>query len=286
MSQSKKRLRIINAYIVSSISITLVLILIGVLMLLVFNVKHLMRSARQSIQLTILINPDVNESKILLFQKQLDAEPFTNFTEYISRQQALEEMKSYIGSDIVDLLDYNPLPPVINLYLKPQYTSYDSLQLISNRLIASDIVDDVFYNKDLIYQLNDNISLVSSVLGVITFLLFVIAMALINNTIRLLIYSKRQEIKTMQLVGASDWFIMRPFVLNSALQGLLAGLLAVLVIILSILFIQSHTTVPFKVYDLEITIVVVILSGILITGLATFLAVKRFLWAKDDIIWS
>ncbi len=286
MAAPKKNLRIINAYIVSAISITLVLILIGVLMLLVFNVKHLVRTARQSIQLTILVNPNINESKILLFQKQLDAQPFTNYTEYISRQQALEEMKEYIGNDIVDLLDYNPLPPVINLYLKPRYTSYDELQTITNRLLAYDIVDDVFYNKNLIYQLNDNINLASSVLGVIAFLLFIIALALINNTIRLLINSKRQEIKTMQLVGASDWFIMKPFVYNSMLQGFIAGLLAVLVLILSILFIQAHTTVPFKVYNLEITMAVVILSGILITALATFLAVKRFLWAKDSVIWS
>ncbi len=286
MSTSTKKLRIINAYIISSISITLVLVLIGVLLLLVFNVKHLMRSARQSIQLTILINPEENESKILLFQKELDAQPFTNFTEYISQQQALEEMKAYLGSDIVDLLDYNPLPPVINLYLKPKYTSYDSLQSISNRILEYDIVDDVFYNKNLIYQINDNISLVSSILGLIAFLLFIIAMALINNTIRLLIYSKRQEIKTMQLVGASDWFIIRPFMLNSALQGFIAGLLASLVLVLSILFIQAHTTAPFKVYNLELTMAIVVLSGIFITDLATFLAVKRYLWAKDDIIWS
>ncbi len=286
MSNSGKKLKIINAYIVSTISITLVLILIGLLLLIVFNVKHLVRSARQSIQLTLLINPDVNESKILLFQKDLDARPFTNYTEYISQQQALEEMKEYLGSDIVDLLDYNPLPPVINLYLKPQYTSYDSLQSISNQLLKFDIVDDVFYNKSLAYAINDNINLVTSVIAVVAFLLFIIALALINNTIRLLIYSRRHEIKTMQLVGASDWFILRPFILNSALQGLIAGLVADVVIILSILFIQAHTTVAFKVYNLELTLGVIILFGILITGFATYLAVKRFLWAKDEIIWS
>ena len=286
MSTAKKKFRIINAYIVSTISITLVLIMIGLLLLLVFNIKHLVRNARQSIQLTIIVNSEVNESKILFFQKQLDAEPFSNYTEYISREQALEEMKAYLGSDIVDVLDYNPLPPVINLYLNPRYTSYDSLQSISNRLMKYDIVDDVFYNKNLVYQLNDNLNLISSVIGVIAFLLFVIAMALINNTIRLLVYSRRQEIKTMQLVGASDWFIVRPFVFNSALQGIIAGLLAAAVLILSILFIQAHTVTPFKVYNLELTLVIVLFTGIFITGIATYLAVKRYLWAKDDIIWS
>ncbi len=281
-----KQLKIFNAYVISSVSITFVLILVGIMFLMFFNVKHLVRTAKSSIQLTVLLDRDAPESRILLFQKELDKAPFTNYTEYISSSQALEDMKEFLGSDIVDLLDYNPLPPIINIYMSPKYSSYDSLQSVSNYLLSRDIVDDVFFNKTLIYQLNENIKLVSAVLGVIAFLLFLIALALINNTIRLLVYSKRQEIKTMQLVGASDWFIMKPFIWNSVFQGVASGLVAAGIIILSLVFIQSRSKMSFMIYNLEITIFLIILIGIFITGFATYLAVKHYLWAKDDEIWS
>ena len=218
------------------------------------------------------------------FQKEIDLKPFCNFSEYISPSQALEEMKAYLGSDIIEFLDYNPFPSVINLYLEPQYTQYDSLQSISNYLLKFEIVDDIFYNKSLVYQVEENLNLISSILGIVAFLLFIIALALINNTIRLLVYSKRQEIKTMQLVGASGWFILKPFMLNSVLQGFVSGILADLVIILSILFIQSRSTIGFRIYSLEFTMIVVILLGIMLTSLATFFAIRRYLWAKDELI--
>ena len=284
MSEKAKKLRILNSYIVSGISITLVLVLVGILMLLLFNVNQMIRNAKHNIQLTLILNSSADESEIMRFQKEIDLKPFCNFSEYISPSQALEEMKAYLGSDIIEFLDYNPFPSVINLYIDPQYTQYDSLQSISNYLLKFEIVDDIFYNKSLVYQVEENLNLISSILGIVAFLLFIIALALINNTIRLLVYSKRQEIKTMQLVGASGWFILKPFMLNSVLQGFVSGILADLVIILSILFIQSRSTIGFKIYSLEFTMIVVILLGIMLTSLATFFAIRRYLWAKDELI--
>jgi len=284
MSEKAKKLRILNSYIVSGISITLVLVLVGILMLLLFNVNQMIRNAKHNIQLTLILNSSADESEIMRFQKEIDLKPFCNFSEYISPSQALEEMKAYLGSDIIEFLDYNPFPSVINLYLEPQYTQYDSLQSISNYLLKFEIVDDIFYNKSLVYQVEENLNLISSILGIVAFLLFIIALALINNTIRLLVYSKRQEIKTMQLVGASGWFILKPFMLNSVLQGFVSGILADLVIILSILFIQSRSTIGFRIYSLEFTMIVVILLGIMLTSLATFFAIRRYLWAKDELI--
>jgi len=286
MSEKKKKLRILNSYIVSGISITLVLVLVGILMLLLFNVNQMIKNAKHNIQLTLILNSSADESEIMRFQKEIDLKPFCNFSEYISPSQALEEMKAYLGSDIIEFLDYNPFPSVINLYEEPQYTQYDSLQSISNYLLKFEIVDDIFYNKSLVYQVEENLNLISSILGIVAFLLSIIALALINNTIRLLVYSKRQEIKTMQLVGASGWFILKPFMLNSVLQGFVAGILADLVIILSILFIQSRSTIGFRIYSLEFTMIVVILLGIMLTSLATFFAIRRYLWAKDELIWT
>lgn len=281
----KFKLKLLNAYAVSTLSIIFVLLLTGMIFLLVFNGKKIVKNARESIQLIVIIKPNVKSTDILLFQKELERKPFVKSTDYISKQEGLEEMKEYLGSDIVDILDFNPLPPILKVNLKSNYTKYNKLQQVIQWLSTQPEVDDVFFNKSLVYQLNKNIRFISTVLSVVAILLTIIALNLINNTIRLTIHSKRQEIKTMQLVGASDWFILKPFLLNSALQGLFAGLVADAVIVLSLVFIQYSTKIQFQIYGLDLTLISVILTGILITGLATYFAVKNFLWAEDKDIF-
>ncbi len=281
----KFKLKLVNAYVVSTLSIIFVLLLTGMIFLLVFNGRKIVKNARESIQLIVIIKPNVKQTDILLFQKELERKPFVKNTDYISKQEGLEEMKAYLGSDIVDVLDFNPLPPIIKVNLKSNYTKYNKLQQIIQWLSTQPVVDDVFFNKSLVYQLNKNIRFISTVLSVVAILLTIIALNLINNTIRLTIHSKRQEIKTMQLVGASDWFILKPFLLNSVLQGLFAGLVADAVIILSLIFVQYSTKIQFEIYGLDLTLIFVILTGVLITGLATYFAVKNFLWAEDKDIF-
>ncbi len=281
----KFKLKLLNAYAVSTLSIIFVLLLTGMIFLLVFNGKKIVKNARESIQLIVIIKPNVKSTDILLFQKELERKPFVKSTDYISKQEGLEEMKEYLGSDIVDILDFNPLPPILKVNIKSNYTKYNKLQQVIQWLSTQPEVDDVFFNKSLVYQLNKNIRFISTVLSVVAILLTIIALNLINNTIRLTIHSKRQEIKTMQLVGASDWFILKPFLLNSALQGLFAGLVADAVIVLSLVFIQYSTKIQFQIYGLDLTLISVILTGILITGLATYFAVKNFLWAEDKDIF-
>ncbi len=282
----KLKLKIANAYFVSTISITFVLVLTSIILLLILNGKQIVRKARESVQLIVIIKPDVPESQILLFQKELDKQKFIKSTDYISKQQGLEEMKAYLGNDIVDLLDYNPLPAVINVYLNAKYTSEEQIDKIIQWLTSRDQVSDVLMNQSLIYQLNKNIRFISSILGVITFLFILIALSLINNTIRLVVYSKRQEIKTMQLVGANNWFILKPFLFNSALQGFLAGLIADAIIVLSLVYVKLASKVSFEVYGLDIVLILTVIIGILITGITTYFAVKRFLWASDEEIWG
>ncbi len=279
------KLKLVNAYVVSTLSIIFVLLLTGMIFLLVFNGRQIVKNARESLQLIVIIKPNVKQTDILLFQKELERKPFVKSTDYISKQEGLEEMKAYLGSDIVDVLDFNPLPPILKVNIKSNYTRYDKLQQVIQWLSTQPVVDDVFFNKSLVYQLNKNIRFISTVLSVIAILLTIIALNLINNTIRLTIHSKRQEIKTMQLVGASDWFILKPFLLNSVLQGLFAGLVADAVIILSLIFIQYSTKIQFQIYGLDLTLISVILTGVLITGLATYFAVKNFLWAEDKDIF-
>ncbi len=279
------KLKLVNAYVVSTLSIIFVLLLTGMIFLLVFNGRQIVKNARESLQLIVIIKPNVKQTDILLFQKELERKPFVKSTDYISKQEGLEEMKAYLGSDIVDVLDFNPLPPILKVNIKSNYTRYDKLQQVIQWLSTQPVVDDVFFNKSLVYQLNKNIRFISTVLSVIAILLTIIALNLINNTIRLTIHSKRQEIKTMQLVGASDWFILKPFLLNTVLQGLFAGLVADAVIILSLIFIQYSTKIQFQIYGLDLTLISVILTGVLITGLATYFAVKNFLWAEDKDIF-
>ncbi len=280
------KLRIFNAYAVSTISLTFVLILSAIILLLIFNVNKVIREAKESIQLIVLIKPDVSEPNILLFQKELNRYDFVKSTDYVSKQQGLEEMKEYLGSDIIDVLDFNPLPPIIKINLTAKYADYDKMRKIIEWLQTKEVVDDVIFNKSLVYQLDKNLKVISSILGIVTFLFLLIAMSLINNTIRLVIYSKRQEIKTMQLVGASDWFILKPFLLNSALQGIFAGLVADAVIVLSLVYVRVSSKSVLDIYMLDLTLILVIIIGLLITFFATYFAVKYYLWASDEEIFG
>jgi cell division transport system permease protein len=280
------KLRIFGSYLISTISITFVLIFSGIAMLLVFNAVRILNKAKESIQITIIFKPNARESDILYFQKQLDSKPYTYYTQYISKSQALEEMKSYLGSDFIDLLKYNPLPPVIHLYLKAKYSNYDFIQKLQNYLLQQPLVDDVFFNRSLIYQLSKNVKTLTTILSVISLLFVLIAIVLIYNTIRLVIYSKRKEIKIKQLHGASQLFILKPFLLNAGLQGLISGLIADSIIVVSLLFIQAKSSSPVQVYQLELTLVLVLILGIVITTVSTFFAVNYYLSAKDEQIWT
>ncbi|MBN2662472.1 MAG: hypothetical protein JXR68_02380 [Bacteroidales bacterium] len=277
-----KRFKLANSYIISSISITFVLLILGFFSLFLFNTKDLSVNAKESVIVTIFLKPDAQQGEIDVLRNQIAAENYCKEIKLVSPGDALEDLKDELGEDIVDVLDHNPLPTTINLNLYADYSNTDSLQFIETDIKQSSIVDDVFYNRSMIYQLDKNVKKITVVVLVLEILLLLMATSLISNTVRLLIHSKRFEIKTMQLVGATSKFILKPFLITSFWHGLLSSLFAISALIIAILYYQSSVDDIIKIGHLEEVFGVVLLAGISLTVLSTIFSVRKYLISSSE----
>lgn len=269
--------------ITSSISTTLVLLLVGLVTLSVLTARGLSVYVKENIVLSILISDDMKEKDILGLQQRLDAQPFTRQTTYISKQQALEEHTQAMGTDPTEFLGYNPFSASIEVKLHALYANSDSIAVIEQRVKQNTNVQDLLYQKDLIDAVNDNVRRISLFLLAMAALLCLISFALINNTIRLSVYSERFLIHTMKLVGASWSFIRRPLLRRGMTMGLVAGVLAS-----ALLWAGAGWLVDWEP-ELRGVITpavmawvtaVCILMGLLITWLCGLLSVNKFLRMK------
>lgn len=254
--------------------------MLGLLVLLLLNAQKLSNYVKENIQFQVYLDEDAREVEVLKLKKIVDAEPYTRSTEYITKEQAAQELKQEVGEDFVEFLGYNPLMASLDISLNAAYANTDSIAKIENELRESPVVSDVVYSPDLIRQVNENINRIGIIILAFSLLLLVIAVALINNTIRLAIYSKRLLIRSMQLVGATRWFITKPFIGSGLLNGIIAGLIAI-VLILGVLYLaQQEIPEFFELTDLIMFAELfgaVLLLGIFISGISTWLAVRRFL---------
>jgi cell division transport system permease protein len=270
------------------ISITLVLFMVGLLGLIVLHAQKLSEYVRENIGFSIIMKEDVREAGIVQLQKTLDASRYVKSTLYITPEEAAEELQEELGEDFMGFLGYNPLLPSIELRLKAEYTNVDSLEVIESELLANTDVKEVYYQKNLVHLINKNIRRIGLVLLGFSALLLIIAVALINNTIRLAVYSKRFIIRTQQLVGATGSFIRRPFLWSGVLQGILAAFIAI--IFLGLLLYFSQQEVPELINLQDLTLIgtlfgLVLLAGIVLTYLSTWFAVKKYLRAKVDRLY-
>jgi len=289
-----KKNKSLNKKIVSSsvsviISLSLVLFVVGLLSLVLINAQKLSNYVKENIGFSIMIKEDIKEIELIEFNKILDAEDFTKSTRFISKEQATKELEEDLGEDFVSFLGYNPIMASIDVKLNSSYANNDSLQNISSRLEKSDIVYEVFYQKNLIKKLNSNVGKISFFLICISLVLFFIAFALINNTIRLSVYSKRFIIKTMRLVGAENSFIQKPFLITGVYQGLYSAIFAIFMLIGSIQLIQSETASILNINDLQIiglVFIVLFCSGIIISGTSTFFAVRKFIYLNEGELYN
>ncbi|MBC8307213.1 MAG: cell division protein FtsX [Pelagibacterales bacterium] len=289
-----KKNKSLNKKIVSSsvsviISLSLVLFVLGLLSLVLINAQKLSNYVKENIGFSIMIKEDIKEIELIEFNKILDAEDFTKSTRFISKEQATKELEKDLGEDFVSFLGYNPIMASIDVKLNSSYANNDSLQNISSRLEKSDIVYEVFYQKNLIKKLNSNVGKISFFLICISLVLFFIAFALINNTIRLSVYSKRFIIKTMRLVGAENSFIQKPFLITGVYQGLYSAIFAIFMLIGSIQLIQSETASILNINDLQIiglVFIVLFCSGIIISGTSTFFAVRKFIYLNEGELYN
>lgn len=279
---SQKRLQ--ASTVTTIISISLVLFMLGLLGLIILHAGKLSDYVRENIGFSVIIKEEIKEPAILEFQKKLDTESFVKSTDYITKEQAAEDLTKELGEDFVDFLGYNPLLPSIDIRLNADYANNDSLQILESKLLANSVVKEVFYHKSLVDMVNRNIKRISLVILSFSLVLLLISIALINNTIRLSVYSKRFIIKAMQLVGATRSFISKPFILKSLLHGLISSIIAI--ILLGIVLYFSRQALPELVdlqdIDLFLSLFgIVTILGLLITGLSTIFAVGRYLSLKS-----
>lgn len=283
LKATKRKLR--GSYISSVISISLVLFSLGILGLLILNAHKLSVYVKESISFSVIINDQVKEVEIKKLQKELDASDYIKSTEYISKENAARELQEDLGEDFIDFLGYNPLLASVDVYLYADYANPDSIKDIEDNLLSYSIVKEVFYQKSLIHLINENVRKIGAFLLIFSGLLFLVAVTLINNTIRLSVYSKRFIIHTMQLVGATRAFIRRPFLAKGTLHGLLGGLFAIILLLGLLYIVQKEFMEIFSFRDVEI--IAVLFTGIIITGIflnwiSTFFAVNKYLRMEED----
>ena len=281
------RRRLVGAWLSTVISISLVLLLVGVAGLLVANAKSVSDYFKENMQISVLMKQEVGEDEVMEYVSELDAMPFIKSTKLISREQGTREMADLLGEDFLDVFETAPIPVSVDVTLKADYVSSDSLQVVKVEIGKSALVDEVVYQQSLVDRLNTNLGKISAVLGVFIVLLLFISFVLINNTVRLNVFSRRFTIHTMRLVGATKSFIRAPFLVQAVFQGLFSALLATLMLVGILFFVKSEFEQLFEVFRpdlLLIVIGVVILAGVVICTVSTALVVGRLVsLSKDEL---
>ncbi len=283
--------RVNSSIITSVISITLVLFTLGVLGLIVLQARSLSNYIKENIGFEIIIKQGVKEADILYFQKTLDQEPYVKTTEYITREEAAERLTDMLGEEFTDFLgdEDNPLLPSIDVRFRADWANNDSLAVIEQSILANDVVKEVYYQKSLVNIINKNVRKISLILLGISLLLLLIALALINNTIRLSVYSKRFTIRSMQLIGATRRFIRRPFVVKGILQGMLSAVLAMMLISMIVAGLKKNIPELAVLIDAKMILYLfsfILVLGILFAGLSTYFAVNKYLRMRTDRLYG
>lgn len=275
-------------FITSSISTTLILLLLGLVVFFVLAANNLSVYVRENINFSVLISDDMKETDILKLQKRLNNEPFVKETEYISKKQALKEQTEAMGTDPQEFLGYNPFTASIEIKLHSDYANSDSIAKIEKLIKRNTNIQDVLYQKDLIDAVNENIRNISLVLLALAVMLTFISFALINNTIRLAIYSKRFLIHTMKLVGASWGFIRRPFLKRNIWSGVLAAFIADTILMGAAYWLVSYEPELIRVITPEVMLLVsgaVLVFGVVITFLCAYLSINKYLRMKASTLY-
>jgi len=280
--------RLMSSYFSVVLSIALVLFLLGLLGMLVLNAKTISNNFKERVVMTIYLNNSAKKVEINQLEKSLALSNYVKSTTYVSKEDAAEFMKGEYGEDFLDDVGYNPLQNSIDVNLKAEFVTAHHLDSISQITLNKKFVDDVRYDKDLVAIMNNNVKRISLWILIISTLFTVIAVLLINSSIRLSVYSKRFIIKTMQMVGATKQFIRRPFILKSVNLGIIGSLMAL--IGMAIVFYYINKTFP-ELQLLNSPILIVFLfagvfaMGIIITWISTYFATQRFLNLKTDQLY-
>ena len=289
LSNRLVRRRLFGAWVSTVISISLVLLLVGVASILLLNARSVSDYFKENLQVSVLMKQDVTEEQALAYQSSLAGLPGVKATTFISREQGIEEMAQMLGRDFLDVFSTAPVPVSIDVNLEAAYVSPDSLEVVKAALAASPLVDEVVYQTSLVEALNANLQKIGLVLGVLILLLLFISFVLIGNMVRLNVFSRRFTIHTMQLVGATRGFIRAPFIGQSALQGLFAALVAILLLVGGLFILRKEFVQLFEIFRLDTllaTMGIVIVSGVLICVVSTWIVVGRLVRFDRDQLYA
>ena len=283
------RRRLAGAWVSSVISITLVLFLVGVASMLLVNAKGLSDYFKENVQVSVMMRQEVSEEAAMDYAASLDAKPFVKATRLVSKDEGVKEMTEMLGEDFLKVFETAPIPVSVDVTLKAEYVTADSLDLVKREISASPLVEEVVYQQSLVETLNTNLAKISLILGVFVLLLLFISFVLINNTVRLNVFSKRFTIHTMKLVGATKSFIRGPFLGQSVFQGLLSAFLAILALLGALFFVRKEFSRLFDVFSLDLLLMVmgiVVVSGVAICLVSTYFVVGRLVsLPKDDLYY-
>lgn len=291
MSKEENRIirrRLRNAYASSIISISLVLLLIGVAALLIVNARSVSDYFKENMQLSVLLKQDTTEEQAEQYRKSVETLPFIKGAHLVTREEGTAELEEMLGKDFLSVFETSPVPLSLDISLKAGYVSADSVAFVRRALEASPLVEEVEYQQTLVQTLNENLARISLVLGVFILLMLFISFVLINNTVRLNVFSRRFTVHTMQLVGATRAFIRRPFMKGSVAQGLISSVLALAVLAGVLALLRRSFPQLFSVFDMRSMLTVagiVVACGVLICVVSTYFVVNKLVSLDKDQLY-
>ena len=283
------RPRLVSAWISTVVSLSLVLLLVGVGTLLVVNAREVGRYFKENLQINVLLKEQVTEEEALAYESRVASIPGVRATHYISREQGAEEMARLLGKDFLSVFESAPIPISIDVNLQAEYVSSDSLEVVKAQLAKSPLVEEVVYQTSLVDALNQNLQRISLALTLMVAVLLFISFVLIGNTVRLDLFNRRFSIYTMHLVGATRAYIRAPFVGRAALQGIFAALIAILLLVGGLFVLRDEFAQMFKIFTLDsllLTMGVMLLVGLGVATLSTFVVVNRLVGYNRDQLYA
>jgi len=284
---AKRRLN--SSYISTIVGVTLVLYMLGLLALIILDAKKISDHVKETIGFTIFLGENAKDAEIISLQKSLDARDYVKSTEYITKEKAAADLQKDLGEDFVSFLGYNPLPSSIEVKLKADFANALNMASLKTEFEKNKNVKEVSYQESIVNNMNENLSKISFFILGFSALLLLIAIALINNTIRLSVYSKRFLIRTMQLIGATEGFIRKPFLITGIFQGILGAMIAITLLIFTLYFAQNEIPELKELQDAVLftkLFIFVTLLGIIISWASTYMAVRKYLKIKTDYLYN
>ena len=280
--------RLISSYFSVVLSIFLVLFLLGALGLFVINSKKITNDFKENIPMTVFFDNDAKDSTISAFDTELKNAKFIKEYAFVHKDSAAKNNVDIVGKDFMEFLGFNPLQNSFDIHLKGDYVNADSIKKIERNIRKNEMISEIIYDKELVDMVNENVTKITFWILIISGILTVVAMLLINSSMRLSIYSHRFTIKTMQMVGATKSFIRKPFIWRSIKLGLIGSGLAIIGIIALAIYVDGifpSLGIAKDYVSLGIVITGILGIGILITWISTFFATQRFLNLKTDDLY-